>query len=314
MNKRRKLKLKPIITLLVIAFILIFGGIKIKSFIDYRNSYEYKLKEVGYNEDEVKDIVKLEDKKIDALLDKKYNRLNIKFIRQKYFIVDNLDRYIKYYKKHRDDKISHIVSMVNVKADYKYYSKKAIEKTNTSKNEKMLVNKFNYLDETYAPKDIVKVSKEYAYGDNEIKKEVYEKFKSMFYKAKEENITLIITSSYRDYNFQKKLWQSYADQKGEEWADSVSARAGYSEHQTGYALDIVTYKANMNEFEKTDAFKWLQKNAHKYGFILRYPKGKEDITGYSYESWHYRYVGENLAKKIKDSKLTYDEYYAYYLK
>ena len=177
----------------------------------------------------------------------------------------------------------------------------------------MLVNKFNYLDENYAPDDIVKVSMQFAYGDNEIKKEVYEKFRSMYNDAKKEGLYLIITSSYRDYNFQKELWDSYANQKGDEWADSVSARAGYSEHQTGYTLDIVTYKANMSSFEKTDEFKWLQDNAYKYGFILRYPKDKEDITGYSYESWHYRYVGKDVATKIKKLGITFDEYYAYFI-
>ena len=69
----------------------------------------------------------------------------------------------------------------------------------------------------------------------------------------------------------------------------------------------------MNDFEKTDEFKWLQKNAYKYGFILRYPKSKEDITGYDYESWHYRYVGTDVAKAIYDKNITYDEYYEYYI-
>ena len=154
---------------------------------------------------------------------------------------------------------------------------------------------------------------QFAYGDNEIKKEVYEKFRSMYNDAKKEGLYLIITSSYRDYNFQKELWDSYANQKGDEWADSVSARAGYSEHQTGYTLDIVTYNANMSSFEKTDEFKWLQDNAYKYGFILRYPKDQEDITGYSYESWHYRYVGKDVATKIKKLGITFDEYYAYFI-
>ena len=69
----------------------------------------------------------------------------------------------------------------------------------------------------------------------------------------------------------------------------------------------------MNDFEETDEFKWLQKNAYKYGFILRYPKDKTDITGYDYESWHYRYVGKEIAEKIHKENITYDEYYAYYI-
>lgn len=313
MYTKRKLNYKLIFTIIVIIIAIAAGTIGIKKYIDYRNNNEFKLKQIGYNETEIKDITKLKDDQIKAILKKKYNRLNIKFIRQKYFITNNLDRYIKYYNNHKDDKISHIVSIVNVCADEDYYDKDTVKKTDISKKELMLVNKFNYLDENYAPDDIVKVSMQFAYGDNEIKKEVYEKFRSMYNDAKKEGLYLIITSSYRDYNFQKELWDSYANQKGDEWADSVSARAGYSEHQTGYTLDIVTYKANMSSFEKTDEFKWLQDNAYKYGFILRYPKDKEDITGYSYESWHYRYVGKDVATKIKKLGITFDEYYAYFI-
>lgn len=313
MYTKRKLNYKLIFTIIVIIIAIAAGTIGIKKYIDYRNSNEFKLKQIGYNETEIKDITKLKDDQIKAILKKKYNRLNIKFIRQKYFITNNLDRYIKYYNNHKDDKISHIVSIVNVCADEDYYDKDTVKKTDISKKELMLVNKFNYLDENYAPDDIVKVSVQFAYGDNEIKKEVYEKFRSMYNDAKKEGLYLIITSSYRDYNFQKELWDSYANQKGDEWADSVSARAGYSEHQTGYTLDIVTYNANMSSFEKTDEFKWLQNNAYKYGFILRYPKDKEDITGYSYESWHYRYVGKDVATKIKKLGITFDEYYAYFI-
>lgn len=313
MYTKRKLNYKLIFTIIVIIIAITAGTIGIKKYIDYRNSNEFKLKQIGYNETEIEDITKLKDDQIKAILKKKYNRLNIKFIRQKYFITNNLDRYIKYYNNHKDDKISHIVSIVNVYADEDYYDKDTVKKTDVSKKELMLVNKFNYLDENYAPDDIVKVSVQFAYGDNEIKKEVYEKFRSMYNDAKKEGLYLIITSSYRDYNFQKELWDSYANQKGDEWADSVSARAGYSEHQTGYTLDIVTYNANMSSFETTDEFKWLQDNAYKYGFILRYPKNKEDITGYSYESWHYRYVGKDVATKIKKLGITFDEYYAYFI-
>ena len=313
MYTKRKLNYKLIFTIIVIIIAIAAGTIGIKKYIDYRNSNEFKLKQIGYNETEIEDITKLKDDQIKDILKKKYNRLNIKFIRQKYFITNNLDRYIKYYNNHKDDKISHIVSIVNVCADEDYYDKDTVKKTDISKKELMLVNKFNYLDENYAPDDIVKVSVQFAYGDNEIKKEVYEKFRSMYNDAKKEGLYLIITSSYRDYKFQKELWDSYANQKGDEWADSVSARAGYSEHQTGYTLDIVTYNANMSSFETTDEFKWLQDNAYKYGFILRYPKDKEDITGYSYESWHYRYVGKDVATKIKKLGITFDEYYAYFI-
>ena len=115
------------------------------------------------------------------------------------------------------------------------------------------------------------------------------------------------SDTIRDYSYQEKLWNSYSNSKGENWADSVAARAGFSEHQTGLALDIVTYGSTMNNFENSDEFKWLSKNAYKYGFILRYPKGKEHITGYKYEPWHYRYVGD-IASTIYNRNITLEEY------
>ena len=93
-------------------------------------------------------------------------------------------------------------------------------------------------------------------------------------------------------------------------ADTYSARAGTSEHQTGLATDVNSVSTS---FENSSAFKWLEKNSYKYGFILRYPKGKEHITGYMYEPWHYRYVGSEVAKVIKEKNITYEEYYATYI-
>ena len=143
MYTKRKLNYKLIFTIIVIIIAIAAGTIGIKKYIDYRNSNEFKLKQIGYNETEIKDITKLKDDQIKAILKKKYNRLNIKFIRQKYFITNNLDRYIKYYNNHKDDKISHIVSIVNVCADEDYYDKDTVKKTDISKKELMLVNKFN---------------------------------------------------------------------------------------------------------------------------------------------------------------------------
>ena len=131
----------------------------------------------------------------------------------------------------------------------------------------------------------------------------------MFNAAKKEDLTLIITSSYRDYETQDYLWNMYADSKGDEYADSISARAGYSEHQTGLATDIM--KANWDFLSEGDKeYTWLVDNSYKYGFILRYPKDKDNITGYMYEEWHFRYVDKKVATYLHDNNLTYDEYVA----
>ena len=234
-------------------------------------------------------------------------------LKEKYFLYKNLDSYLNYIKDNKSDKLTHVVSIVNVKANYDHYDEDIVKKTDTSKGILMLVNKFNYLDNTYVPNDITNIPLTYAFSDNQATKEVLSAFKNMWQKAKSENLNLIVNSSYRDYESQENVWNNYEARNGEEYADSIAARPGYSEHQTGLALDIITYGANKNTFEDTDEFKWLQKNAHKYGFILRYPKDKEDITGYEYESWHYRYVGVEAATEIHNKKITYDEYYAYYV-
>ena len=315
MKTKRKLKknIKKGIYLfiaLIIVILVIFGLVK---YIEYRNSYPYKLEKIGYKKDQIELILKLDDQNIDDILKRKYNKKIISFIKQKYFIYSNLDEYLEYYNKNKDRKLEDVVAIVNVKTNYEPYDEDIVTKTDVSKKELMLVNKYHYLTKDYSPKDIVSISNYYAYGDNEIKELVYKQFKKMWNAAKQEDLTLIITSSYRDYEFQDNLWNSRADTYGEEVADSGTARAGFSEHQTGYTLDIVTYNSQLNDFENTDEFKWLQNNAHKYGFILRYPKDKEEITGYDYESWHYRYVGEETATKIKKLGITYDEYYAYFL-
>lgn len=312
MKKRRRIK-KSVIKLFIILILIIIGIIYAIKKINYLNSYEYKLLKIGYNDSEIIEIKKLDNKEIDILLEKKYNKMHAKLMKQKYFIFKNLDAYIEYYRNTDNDDLKNTISMVNVKANYDYYDEKIVKPTNTNDGNLMLVNKYHNLNKDYIPTNLVKVKNQYSYGDNEIKEEVYNSFLNMWNDAKKENLSLIITSAYRDYDYQEKLWKSYAGNSGEKWADSVAARAGFSEHQTGLTLDIVTYGSKMNEFENTDEFKWMDQNAYKYGFILRYPKGKENITGYSYESWHYRYVGIEAATKIHNEKITYDEYYAYYI-
>ena len=120
-------------------------------------------------------------------------------------------------------------------------------------------------------------------------------------------------STYRTYEYQENLYQNYAKQDGINKADTYSARPGFSEHHTGLAIDIDNTKTSYLNFENTEEFKWMQDNAYKYGFILRYKKDKEDITGYIYEPWHYRYVGSKVAKYIQENNLTFEEYYYEFL-
>lgn len=309
MTKRR---VKPILWIILgIAVVAIIGLVFFIKQIQYRNSATYKLKTMGYTTEEVKQIETLRKEEVTKVLTLEHNSIIPSLLKEKYFLFGNLERYIAYQQKKKKDTATHIVSMVNVHADYEFYSN--TKETDLDKGNLILVNKYNRLKEDFQPQDLVQISNQYAYGEPEIRKEVYEQFRTMFNAAKKEKITLIITSGFRDYAYQDNLWKKYSNQKGEDWADSIAARAGFSEHQSGLSMDILTYNSTLDNFETTEAFKWLSNHAYEYGFILRYPKDKEDITGYSYESWHYRYVGVEVAKKLKELGITFDEYYAYFI-
>lgn len=133
-----------------------------------------------------------------------------------------------------------------------------------------------------------------SYG-NGLTGETRNNFNRMKSAAEEEKLDIFISSGYRSYNRQKTLYNNYVSNEGKEEADTYSARPGHSEHQSGLALDVNTVD---DSFANTEEAKWLAKNCYKYGFILRYPKGKSNETGYKYEPWHFRYVGEDLATKL----------------
>ena len=157
----------------------------------------------------------------------------------------------------------------------------------------IIVNKDYSIQDSYKPtntyKKLTDATKSCA---NCIVDEVYKAFLSMQEDAKNNNFKLWIQSGYRSYNYQKMLYENYVKKDGEEKANMYSAKAGHSEHQTGLSIDLNTVTTS---FANTKEGIWVNENAYKYGFIIRYPKDKEDETGYSYEPWHLRYVGIELA-------------------
>ena len=315
--RRRRIKKKPVIILvciiILITAITIFTINTIKE-LNYRKTYEYKLIQVGYTKEDYKLFKeKANEDYMNYLLKNDYDKIYIDILKEQYYIKDNLKEYISYYEDNIDTETSNIIALVNTGA-YKEYYKDIIE-TDISKEYLMINNKYYKLPTNYKPDDLVTVKNWYSYGsNNKLRKEVYDKFLEMWESAKKDKITLIVNSAYRSEKEQKETYEEILSTNTQEYTDKKAARPGHSEHQTGLALDIITYGANGENFDKTDAFKWLQDNAHEYGFILRYPKGKEYLTGYNYESWHYRYVGVEAATIIHDNNITFDEYYAYYVK
>ena len=307
---KRKVKKKPFIILFIFLLLVgggIFGYFKYQ---EYINSTPYKLSKLGYNEQEQKYLIE-NSKDINKILEMEYNPDILKFMKEKYYLDKNLDAYLSYRKDHLDLSITNIVSIINTGRDKEYYEN--TKQTDVSKKEQMLVNKYYYLPEDYAPENVVPISAQYAYANNSLGQKVLDIYEQMWKDAKDDGVTLIVTSAYRDYESQESTYDSNERKEGKEYADAYVARPGFSEHQTGLALDIIGYGTNRDTFEASDSFKWLSENAHLYGFILRYPKDKEDITGFAYEPWHYRYVGKEVAKQIKEENISFEEYYAYYI-
>jgi len=179
----------------------------------------------------------------------------------------------------------------------------------------VLVNKEYALPDGYEPKDLVVPNVRFPFTEDDpkkqLRKEAAEALEQLFDAAEEEGHFLFAQSGYRSFERQEAIFASNVEQDGEEVANQYSARPGESEHQTGLVMDITSEAVEfrlVEEFGDTPEGKWVAENAYKYGFIVRYEKGKEDITGYQYEPWHLRYVGKKAAKTIYEQDLTLEEY------
>jgi zinc D-Ala-D-Ala carboxypeptidase len=179
-----------------------------------------------------------------------------------------------------------------------------------------LVNKEFALGE-YKPEDLVRPNVPFVFGNQELEKayireEAARALEQMFAAAKSQQIFLTAISGYRSYDYQQMLLNREIEQFGKEKAVMAVAPPGQSEHQSGLAMDISSksneFQVNI-EFGQTKEGKWLAENAYKYGFILRYPEDKVDITKYQYEPWHFRYVGLEAAKVIHENDWTLEEYF-----
>lgn len=190
---------------------------------------------------------------------------------------------------------------------------------NTSPDSIMVfVNKEYSLPEDYVPDNLVMPDiKFYSYDVPDkryMRKEASEALEKMFNDALKDGITLYGVSGYRSYSRQKEIYNNNVLARGKDETNKVSASPGHSEHQTGLAIDISSSALNgtlSEEFGKSEEGLWVAGHCAKYGFIIRYPKNKENITGYSYEPWHIRYVGKKNAKYIMRNKITLEEYYGY---
>lgn len=274
----------------------------------YTIEYYSELADLNCSDTEIDEILRLDENTISFVLNHPHIENLLTWLANKNFIIDNYDRYIEHLKQNPDTQVSTLIEQVNTYRDFPYYS--MILETNTDLNELMLVNKYFALDASYIPKNLVTIA---PYGEVRLEKMAADAFIKLCADAENDGFIIRGISGYRSYQTQESLYKRYLQNDPQWLVDTYSARPGHSEHQTGLAIDVSDGNLSILQFENTSSFSWMTTNAHLYGFVLRYQKGKQDITGYKYEPWHYRYVGIEVATLLYESGMTFDEYFAVYL-
>ena len=275
----------------------------------YHSSTEYRLRRLGYGIDEARAMAQsLTAEQADTLLALQcYDDSIYPIVSNRYFIAKNFKRYLTCHCADSSLAVSDVIAIVNVGADRGWYSN--IEPSDTTDGYYMLINKSHYLGKDYRPSDMVNFDSKCSYRGNQAAKVVVESFVKMQQDCKKlTNSQLMVNSSYRPAEAQEQIYSTNKEK------ERTVARAGYSEHQTGLSIDVTSIEHPKRwAFDKSEEGIWMRENCYKYGFILRYPKGKERITGYEYEPWHLRYVGIQTARVIHNEGITLEEYHAYYI-
>ncbi|WP_102398820.1 M15 family metallopeptidase [Haloimpatiens massiliensis] len=210
-----------------------------------------------------------------------------------------------------NENTSTVVKETNPNITTKVNSTQTNKKTNI-----LLINDKNKLSKSYIPKNLVIPKVKFiSYADPNVKKmdiDAAVALESLFLSASKDNIELLAVSGYRTYEYQDKLYKKSKNttRASDKATSEYVAKPGTSEHQSGLAMDVLSDECfYLNDsFSQTNAYAWLKENCYKYGFIIRYPKGRENITGYCFEPWHIRYIGLPASKEIMESDITLEEY------
>ena len=281
------------------------GYVEHEHFIDNVN----ELLKKGYSTNDINIILAHgDDKAVSEFAKRDKVRYLEEFFSVSYAKLEYYDRYVAYSDTTGEDENTTVL-YVNLGMDKEdYVDSREVERFSLD----MLVNKHFHLKEDFVPDELVTIDKRYASEEGlKSSKVALDAFLKMNEAATSEGYSLVINSSYRSYQDQVDLINYYMGVYGKNYVDKYVARAGYSEHQTGLAFDIGSRTSNV--FANSKEYQWMLDNAYKYGFIARFTKKKEAITGFREEPWHYRYVGEEIAKYIHDNNISFEEYWVLYL-
>ncbi len=272
------------------------------------------LKKLGYKKDEINIIFQHLRPSEVAIIISKGEFINdlVYYIIEPFFYIDNFDRYISFKSKNKNYPYEKIINYVNMNLDYDFYQKLIV--INKPDDTLVLVNKYYKLPENYVPKELVTIVSQCSINNDLLTVPIVkDAFEEMCNDIQSLGLNIKIISAYRSYETQEILYNNYVEREGVKDADVSSAKPGHSEHQTGLSIDIYNTVLPFNQFVKSNEYKWIKNNAHNYGFIVRYPQNREHITGYKYEPWHLRYVGNEVATYLYKHNITLDEYHARFL-
>lgn len=255
-------------------------------------------------------IVLFEMKEVDfpSVLSYGYDPAYDDLIQSPYTVPPDLADYLAYWKTHSKLHYRQVQEIINTENDRAKYTD--IENADITQGNLILVNKYYRLASTFVPQNLTSVS---VCGKATMISEATNALRLMCSAMIAEGLHPKVTSSYRSYNTQAILYNRYVSQDGSGEADTYSARPGFSEHQTGLAVDIISNNSSLSSFKNTPEARWMLAHAQDYGFILRYPSSKQTITGYISEPWHWRYVTKEIALDFNTKALTFDEYYRVYI-
>lgn len=233
-----------------------------------------------------------------------------------YYLPSLQERYENYKASHLNLSNEDVITQVNMNLDYNFYEHIIIQTNPQTLN--TLINKYYRLEDDFTPSNLIYINDGYTstsdpaykYRKHQMSQIVYDDFVTLREKCREKGISFYVVSGYRSTAAQEKSYHHMANTFSEAEADKTCSRPGHSEHTLGLACDVALDTYSFENIVNHPDYQWFSQIIADYGFIIRYPEGKDSLTGYSYEPWHLRYLGKDLAKKVTESKLTYDEYYA----
>ncbi len=272
----------------------------------YLEANDKALLEKGYSKEEIESLKKkLNENEQEKLLKLPY--INLKeYLEISNFHFAKYEEYEAYKALNQTLSLQDVVTQVNLHLNEPFYQ--TIEQIKNPEEITVLVNKSHQLDANYIPSDLTPIP---SFPNLKLRNVAINDFEELLAAAKLDGVILIPYSTYRSYEYQDGLYQKYLQRDPQDKVDTYSARPGHSEHQTGLAIDIRS-DSHWSSLTEKD-YEWMKQNSYKYGFIIRYTKDNQPITGYKEEPWHIRYIGKEHAAKVVQLNITYDEYYDLYI-